>query len=110
MINPKYIMFWTMTWALATVVCCIIEGTYLDSQNTLVNTLTGYSILNMNDISLLQYFSLGIGFLTVGIPNLLLWNYSFLYGTEGQIVRWILIAVLDPALVFAIYVLIFNRR
>lgn len=108
--SHKYIMFWTMTWALAVVICCVIEGSYVTSQNALVNTLTGYSIFNQTDANIWTYFSLGLNFMVVGVPNLLLFNYSFLQmDTAGQLFRWVLIATLDPALIFLLYTLIFNR-
>jgi hypothetical protein len=111
MITAKYIYFWTFLWAMSTAVCCVIEGSHVSSQNALVNTLTGYSILNVNEVDLFTYFSLGIGFLVHGVPNLLLFNYSFLQvDVIGQYFRWLLVAILDPGLVFMLYQLIFHRR
>jgi hypothetical protein len=61
--------------------CLIIDGMFLGTADggfmSVINSLMGFNVVSEGGFNVIQA---GIGFVTVGIPKLLFWNYSFLDG------------------------------
>jgi len=67
----------------------LIEGAFMRTEDiNIINQLTGYSALEAGGIMAIP--KLGWGFMTHGLPKILLWDYAFLEGAGFEILRWIL--------------------
>lgn len=92
----------TFAFFICAFICLIIEGLYFnDWFMGIVNTLTGYNIIEVSGAGVWAIPKLAWGFLVHGIPKLLFWDFSFFYG--GWIFfRILLIMTLSVGLVWGI--------
>jgi len=91
--NAKMVMFFVFSFVIGTLFCLFIEGSYLGAAEvSVMNALTGMNLLEVSGSGLWTVPKLIGGFFTVGVPRLLLWDYSFLEG-DWEIFKW---AVLFP--------------
>lgn len=97
--SSKGIMFYAFIWVMCTLICLFLEGGYWGStDNNILNQLTGYNVVELG--GLWGVVRGGIGFLTHGVPKLISFDYSFLYG-GWMIIRIIFIAVFAVGFIWA---------
>ena len=91
--SPKLIMFCYFSFILGHILCLMLEGEWLGgSEESIVESLIGFKITSFSGWEIPKA---AVGFFTVGIPNLIMWNYSFLEGP---------LAIFRISLLFAISV------
>lgn len=79
--SVKMMMFIAFTFITGNLLCCFIEGSYLGEETvSVINILCGYSTTDLQATGGMSWVSAATGFFTVGIPKLILWDYSFLEG------------------------------
>lgn len=101
--HPKLMIFFTFSYVAATMMCLFIEGSYLGEEElSVMNALTGMSILEVSGAGLWTIPRLIAGFFTVGVPRLLLWDYSFLATDEGGLFKWMLLLPLTAGFVWGL--------
>ena len=70
--HPKLVMFFVFSYVTATLMCLFIEGAWLgDEEVTVMNALTGMSMLEVSGSGLWTVPKLIGGFFTVGVPRLI---------------------------------------
>lgn len=107
MIGSKLIMFSYFTFLVGNILCMIIEGSYFSAEDVdMMNALTGYSVLEVSGAGVLAIPKLAGGFFTHGLPQMLLWQYSFLSG-GWEIFRWFLF-VISVGIIYPIGLLAMN--
>ncbi len=100
--GPKMLMFimWTFFWC--SLVSMFIEGTWYGTDDVdLVNSLTGYSIMQIQDAGFWAIPTIGWGFFTTGLPKVLLWDYPFFVG-QTEMIRWGMVIVFTTAIIWAV--------
>lgn len=79
--SPKQIMFISYSFFIAAFCCLIIEGFYYNDWFLgIVNSLTGYNIIQVSGAGLWTIPKLAWGFLVHGVPMLLSWDFSYFHG------------------------------
>jgi hypothetical protein len=79
--SSKLIMFVFFVFLTGNIVCMIAAGEYFDAGDmNLMQSLTGYSNLQLSGAGILTIPKLGVGFFMHGLPMMLFWNYPFLDG------------------------------
>jgi hypothetical protein len=100
--NPKLIMFVTFVFFIGTLSCLIIEGIYFGTgELDVVNSLTGYNIVQVSGAGIWSIPKLAWGFVTNGLPKLLFWDFNFFQGGYF-IVRLLLIMTLSVGIVWGV--------
>jgi hypothetical protein len=100
--NPKLIMFVSFVFFVGTLCCLIIEGNYFGSgELSIVNALTGFNIIQVSGAGVWSIPKLAWGFLTVGIPKIIFWDYNFFQGGYF-IIRLFLIMTLSVGVVWGL--------
>ena len=106
--SVRWIAGLSFVWVLGTIVSLIIEGAWLGAEElNLMNSLTGYSVVEMGGITGIP--KMAIGFFTHGLPKLISWDYAFFTGdlfilriimavTFSGAVIWGLIQVFTPVM------------
>jgi len=80
-------------------VSLIIDGAlYGAGELSIMNSLTGYSVVDIGSITAIP--KMAIGFLTHGLPKLISWNYGFFTG-RFVVLRWIM-ASLSGAVIWGL--------
>jgi hypothetical protein len=107
--SAKMIIFVVFLFTVGTLVSLIIEGTYMGSGEEwdVMQSLTGYSSINVAGGGGLSMPKMCYGFVMHGIPKILFWDYSFLTGGFA-LVKWILLYPISAGIVYAMGLLIFN--
>jgi len=83
-----FIMYLAFSLIVCNLTCLIIDGAWLGAEDlTLMQNLTGFG--SIKAAGMFGVFTMFVGFLTHGLPRLIMWDYSFLSGGL-QIIRWIL--------------------
>lgn len=101
--HPKLVIFFTFCYVAATLLCLFIEGSYLGEEElSVMNALTGMSVLEVAGSGTWAIPKLIAGFFTVGVPRLLLWDYSFLSGPEGGLFKWMVLLPLSVGFVWGL--------
>lgn len=106
------LMFLVFTFLVGTLISLFIEGAYFgQNQMNIINALTGFNVQEETSTvgTLFAYPKMAIGFFTVGIPKILLWDYSFLEG-GWSLVKWLLLYPISAGIVFGIVSWFFNRQ
>lgn len=97
--STKFFNFLAMSWFLSTLICLVIEGSYLGTTESTV----------INDLSLFTTLKIG-GLVPIPAPNiyffrgvfrLLTWDYSF-YSGGYEILRYFWMATLSSGAVWGI--------
>ena len=102
--HPKMVMFFTFCFVTATLMCLFIEGSFIGDEEVIVmNALTGISMLEVSGSGLWTVPKLIGGFFTVGVPHLIMWDYSFLEG-DWEIFKWFVLYPLSAGFVWGIAV------
>ena len=79
--SPKLIMFVTFVFLIGSLCCLFMEGGYIGTDEvSLVNSLTGYEIVEVSGGGTWSFAKVATGFLLHGIPKLILWDYNFFQG------------------------------
>ncbi len=79
--SSKFIMFVVFLWLSGNILCMIIEGSYFNEGDMdILEALTGYSAVQISGTGAIAIPKLAVGFFTVGLPRMLLWDYNFLQG------------------------------
>lgn len=87
--SPNWIAGLSLAFVLGTIISCVIEGVYVGAeQMNVLNELCGYTTIGTG--GLMEIMKLGAGFLTHGLPKVLLWDYAFFEG-PFEIIRWFFI-------------------
>jgi len=100
--NPKQLMFVTYGFFIGAFCCLIIEGFYFNNWLLgIVNSLTGFNIIQISGAGIWTIPKLAWGFVTHGLPMLLFWDFSFFQG--GWIFfRILLIMTLSVGLIWGV--------
>lgn len=103
MVSPAFIGFLAFMFVGMTLLNRILEGAFIVAADvTLLNQLTVF-----RDLELFGLFSVpvpNLSFLTVGIPRLVKWDYSFFGGNAG-IIQYFLYSI-TAALSFILFILV----
>ena len=100
--SPKLMMFATFVFFIGSLLCLFIEGGYIDSPElSLANSLTGYNIVDVSGAGTWSFAKLATGFLTTGIPKLIMWDYNFFQGGYF-IIRLFLIMTISVMIVWMV--------
>lgn len=75
---------------------------YGSPEQTIMKNLTGYTTIEVSGAGTWDVMKLGGGFLTHGLPTILMWDYPYLNNLFGFFVRMILLAVTCGVL-FGVY-------
>jgi hypothetical protein len=107
--SAKMIMFIVFIFVSGTMLSLIIEGTYLGSGDEwdVMQSLTGYSSVNVAGAGGIAIPKVGVGFIMTGIPKILTWDYSFLTG-GWAIIKWFILYPISAGIVYAMGLLIYN--
>jgi hypothetical protein len=108
-VSSKTIIFIVFLFAMGTMLSLIIEGTYLGSGEEwdIMQSLTGYSAINVAGGGGISIPKMAIGFLFNGIPKLLFWDYSFLTGGYA-LIKWFILYPISAGIVYAMGLLVYN--
>ncbi|BAZ97542.1 MAG: hypothetical protein QQM50_01685 [Dehalococcoides mccartyi] len=83
----------------------IVEGTYIGTAEVdLLNSLTGYSIMEVSGGGGLDIPKIAGGFFLHGLPKMLMWDYSFFEGS-WSIFRFALMFVVSGGVVIGLAML-----
>lgn len=105
MMSPKFVIFFAFSYVSATLLCLFIEGGWFGAEELdIMNALTGMSLLEITGTGAWTIPKLISGFFTVGVPRLLLWDYSFLDTPEGGLFKWLLLLPLSVGFVWGLAV------
>jgi hypothetical protein len=86
--SPRWIAGLSFVFILATAISLIIEGEYMGSDElNVINELTGFQAMEAGGI--LSIPLMAVGFITHGLPKVLMWDYAFFSGGL-EIIRWVL--------------------
>lgn len=89
--GPKIIMFCYFCFIIGNIIGLMLEGDWLGaSDKTLIETLIGFKVTSFSGWEVPKMIA---GYFTTGFPKMLLWDYSFLYGTFGIFRITILFAI-----------------
>lgn len=107
--SSKIIIFIVFLFVVGTTVSLIIEGTFIGSgeEMNIMQALTGYNTLEVAGGGGISIPKLGMGFFLVGLPKVIMWDYSFLSGGWG-IIKWFLLYPISAGVVYAVGLMIFN--
>ena len=101
--GPKLTMFIVFVFLAGTMLCLMMEGAFFGQEEVdLVNELTGYNILQLSGTGLWSIPKMGVGFLTNGLPKIVLWDYSFLEGGWGSLFKWIVLFPVSIGVIWGI--------
>lgn len=105
MMSPKFVIFFAFSYVSSTLVCLFIEGGYFGAEElSVMNALTGISLLEVSGSGFWMIPKLISDFFTVGVPRLLLWDYSFLDTPEGGLFKWLVLLPLSVGFVWGLAV------
>lgn len=91
MFKAHLFMFLAFILLMTNLVCMFLDGSWLGAQDvTLMGWLTGYEATEASGIG--RILSLSWGFMTEGLPRMIMWNFSFLRGGL-EIIRWVLMSI-----------------
>lgn len=97
--SAKMMMFVYFTFIIGSIVCLMLEGGWLDSDDQqTINDVLGFDVA---DISFWGIPKVMAGFFSTGLPNLILWDYSFFYGTF-EILRYTLCFAISAGVVWGV--------
>jgi len=100
--SPKLLMFVVFVFFIGSLCCLFIEGDYIGTDELgLANALTGYDVIEVSGAGIWQIPKLIWGFMTHGLPKLLLWDYNFFQGGYF-IIRLFYIMTLSVGLVWGV--------
>ena len=98
--TTKFMNFLTMVWFLSTLICLVVEGTYLGTtENNIINQLSIMTTMNIGGVATItvvnpEFF--------IGIGRILLWDYSFYQGGY-TIIRYFWLCTLTPGVLWGLY-------
>ena len=79
--NPKLLMFVSFVFLIGTFCCLVIEGGWFgEGEVGIINSLTGYNIIQVSGAGVWAIPKLAWGFLSNGLPKMILWDYNFFQG------------------------------
>lgn len=106
--SAKFLMFVFIVFMLGQFLCLIADTNYVGAQEVdLINNLTGYTTLEIQEAGVWTIPKLAGGFFINGLPKMISWNYSCFNGS-WQIVKWFLLYPLSIAIVFGVSMLFVN--
>jgi hypothetical protein len=87
-------MFCVFVFIFGTLFSLIVDGVWWGAdQGTVLNALAGYSVENVSGAGIWSFPMMIGSFFTVGVPRMLLWDYSYLNNAFGQIFKLALYAI-----------------
>ena len=79
--SPKLMMFASFVFLIGSLCCLFIEGGYIGTDEvSLANALTGYEVVEVSSGGTWSFAKIAWGFLTHGVPKLIMWDYNFFQG------------------------------
>ena len=106
--GSKAIMFLCFVFLTGNICCMIIAGEYWDEGDmSLLQSLTGYTNVELSGAGVLAIPKLGLGFFSHGLPTLLFWNYPFLDG-GFELFKIFVLYPISIGIIYAMGLLIFN--
>ena len=99
--SSKMMMWLSWIYLSCTICFLIIEGKVFnaDDVNT-VNSLTGFSAMEIQSYGGFGFIVQGAGFMIHGLPKMITWDYPFLEG-KFAIVKWVVFYPITIAVVYA---------
>jgi hypothetical protein len=89
--RPQLIMYLAFCLLTGNLLCLMMDGAWIGAEDVnLMGYLTGMS--NLQTASWTVIFTVPIGFFTHGLPRMLLWDFSFFYGS-WELIRWLMMAI-----------------
>ena len=100
--NPKLVMFCAFVFMIGTALSLFIEGSWFGTEEVgVVNELTGYTALQIQGSGLWAIPKQISGFMTHGLPKLIMWDYSFLEG-NAALFKWVVLYPISAGVVWGL--------
>lgn len=97
--DSKMFNFMAFTWVMSTLICLVIEGSWIGStEQTVINDLSAITSLNIGGLVPIPAPSL---YFFRGLVRIFLWDYSF-YTGDFEIFRYIFLVVFTGAAIWGI--------
>lgn len=97
--SPKLLQFYVTVWFFSTLICLVIEGSYLGSaESTVLNQLIPFTVVKVGGIVPIPCLNLSF---FDGVWKLLTWDYAF-YDGGYEVLRWTAMAMFSPGLAWGI--------
>lgn len=107
-LNPKLLMFAYFAFICGHIICLMLEGDWLaGNDENVINSLLGFDLTELSSSGLMAIPKASIGFFTHGVPKLILWDYSFFYGSFA-IFRFTLCFAISIGVVWGVVTLSVN--
>lgn len=106
--GTKTVSFLFFIFLTGNIICMIIAGEYFDAGDmSLMQSLTGYTNVELSGAGVLAIPKVAIGFFAHGLPMLLFWNYPFLDG-GFELFKYFVLYPVTVGVIYGIGLLIFN--
>lgn len=97
--SPKFFAFLAWVWISSTIICLIIEGTWIGSaENTIINDLTAFGAFKIGGIASIPVPNL---LFFRGVFRILLWDFSF-YTGAFEVIRYIWLVVFTGSAIYGL--------
>ena len=95
-------MFLAFVFIVGQLTCLFIEGSFFGQEEVdVVNSLTGYNTLQLSGGGFWNIPKLAMGFITTGLPKMIMWDYSFLDGGWAM-VKWLMLYPISIGVVWGL--------
>jgi len=101
--GPKLMMFLLFVFFIGNFISLIGDGEWFgDADMDITNHLTGYSVIELSGAGFWSIPKAGIGFLTDGLPRVLMWDYSYLQG-DWMLLRMALVFFISAPMMWGVF-------
>lgn len=95
----KFMNFMSMCWIISTLLCLVIEGSFLGTnQQSVLNQLVPFTVVKVGGIVPIPCLNV---YFFHAVARVLVWDYSFYYGGY-EALRWVMFALFSPGLAWGI--------
>jgi hypothetical protein len=92
--STKIIMFCVFVFIPGTLFSLLMDGVWWGAdQGSVLNALSGFSNVSMSGAGIWSFPVMLVSFFTVGVPRMLLWDYSYLNNPFGEVFKLFLYAI-----------------
>jgi len=100
--SPKLLMFVYFIFITGHLLCLTLEGAWLGDEDVdILESLVGYNTTELSMTGLMAIPHVLLGFFKTGIPTLITWDYSFLYG-DFVLLRLTLLGAISVGVVWGV--------
>lgn len=104
----KGIIFIVFVFFIGQAMCLLVDGTWIGTEEvSLMNSLTGYTTVEISESGILMLPKVAYGFFTEGLPKLIMWDYSFLQG-EAEAFKWFILYPISAGVVYAMAMMVIS--